>query len=71
MSMRTHCWNPSLGLNRSLWKCKAWSLNFIGFTVNLPVEMTFEYRPENGEGASCENIWENIPGKYSRKIMFK
>ena len=37
----------------------------------LSVEMTFEYRPENGEGASCENIWENIPGKYSRKIMFK
>lgn len=27
------------------------------------MEMTFEYRPENGEGASCENIWENIPGK--------
>lgn len=37
----------------------------------LSVEMTFEYRPENGEGASCENIWENIPGKYSRKTMFR
>lgn len=23
------------------------------------------------EEASCENIWENIPGKYSRKIMFR
>ena len=62
MSMRTHCWNPSLGLNRSLWKCKAWSLNFIGFTVNLPVEMTFELGFE-GYLRVCRQRRNNPPGK--------
>lgn len=62
MSMRTHCWNPCLGLNRSLWKCTAWSLNFIGFTVNLPVEITFELGFE-GCLRVCRQRRNNPPGK--------